>query len=480
MDKTSAVGASPFIATPEIKECFELDEKIHKITQSIFYQCFQCFGVGTEKLIEYENKKNKILETLSTTEATNATDPRAYIELALKLNRDIKDTTESWRYQLLRIGNDKLESSITELTKLSSSDTTLLNPNLISTIHLVYQKTIHPIRFTPNSSLYTIASTLKKSLSSDQIDYNSSISDTKFSSNWMKEPEYSFNLIIGSQTINLTGAGLNTDGSLKACGGFGRVFFGTDENGKEIAVKVAKKTPYDKDMSRLTREADFLLRMQGSSNVLSASQVGFEGEYMFVVMDKLEGMDLYDAMKNEKAPLTNQDKIKILLGVAKGLKELHAKGILHRDIKPENIWVNSSGEAIVLDLGLSSLISEKPKNFHGTMRYMAIEAFKGEEQGTPTDVYALGLLIHKLFTNKILGEDKTKPEKHPYRHRTHNLTIPPGKSSRYMQNKVFYDSLSALTELCLKVKQEDRITVDNLITGLETLSQLLTYQETNP
>merc|ERR1712096_455598 len=59
--------------------------------------------------------------------------------------------------------------------------------------------------------------------------------------------------------------------------------------------------------------------------------------------------------------LSHAVSIDILIDVAKGLKNLHAAGIMHRDIKPENICLHqehSRLRAYVIDMGGSVDIPE--------------------------------------------------------------------------------------------------------------------------
>lgn len=465
MYKTSGVRVSPLIKTSNVEQYFELDEKIHKITQSTFYQRI---GPGKEELLRYQTEKSKLIERLepeSTTKTLNS------IDLVLKINRDIKNITNRRGYQWFSSNKDKLETYIRQLDALvpRNSSPTLSDQNLISTIDLVYQKTIHLIPIPQTGPLYESTKSLKESLSLSTGSPTIFVSTPDFSSAWKRSPDYTFDLTINGRTITLRGAGLNPDKSLKACGGFGRIFFGIDpKTGKEIAVKIARKPPHDTDMSKLELEADFLLRIQGSSNVLSASEVGFDGDHMFVLMDKLQGTDLYDAMENRKAPLSKQEKIKILLGVVIGLRQLHDKNILHRDIKPENIWVTSSGDAIVLDLGLSKPLSSNPRDFSGTSRYMAPEVFVKEEQNASTDVYSFGLLMHDLFTHEILGE-RYIDGKPTYHQRFNDIIVRTKDYKDYSKNPAFYNQLKTLTESCLKIDPTERISVEDLIFQLNGL-----------
>ena len=60
-----------------------------------------------------------------------------------------------------------------------------------------------------------------------------------------------------------------------------------------------------------------------------------------------------------KKTMPIQQKLKILLDVAAGMKYLHGlkpNALIHRDLKPGNVLINSEGQAKVCDFGLSRIV----------------------------------------------------------------------------------------------------------------------------
>ncbi|CAN5351804.1 hypothetical protein BH11PLA2_BH11PLA2_31530 [soil metagenome] len=92
--------------------------------------------------------------------------------------------------------------------------------------------------------------------------------------------------------------------------------------------------------------------------------------------------------------------------LADGLAHAHERGVLHRDLKPANILLADDGRAMLLDFNLAAdaeLDGDAAANPGGTLRYMAPEAISAlmERRGHSdprADVYALGLILHELFT----------------------------------------------------------------------------------
>ena len=57
-------------------------------------------------------------------------------------------------------------------------------------------------------------------------------------------------------------------------------------------------------------------------------------------------------------PLPEEEAVRILLGIARGLAYAHEKGIVHRDIKPENILLTAEGIPRITDWGLGKAVSD--------------------------------------------------------------------------------------------------------------------------
>ena len=117
----------------------------------------------------------------------------------------------------------------------------------------------------------------------------------------------------------------------------------------------------------------------------------------YMVMEYVEGRTLASQVK--AAGALSEDRVReVLDGLAEGLKEVHAAGLLHRDIKPGNVVVRQDGSPVLIDFGAArhamggqsgSLASVL------TPGYAPIEQYPpGNRQGPWTDIYALGALTY--------------------------------------------------------------------------------------
>jgi predicted ATPase/signal transduction histidine kinase len=102
-----------------------------------------------------------------------------------------------------------------------------------------------------------------------------------------------------------------------------------------------------------------------------------------------------------------EELLRLAIGIAQALAELHAAGILHKDIKPGNIVVNrDTGTLKIIDLGIATgLTSEQlshgpAQTLEGTLPYLAPEQTGRMSRSVDhrTDLYALGASLTHLAT----------------------------------------------------------------------------------
>ena len=89
--------------------------------------------------------------------------------------------------------------------------------------------------------------------------------------------------------------------------------------------------------------------------------------------------------------------------MADALSYVHGAAIVHRDVKPENILVADAPTlgytlmAKLADFGVAQFIDGSRLTsdgaIMGTAAYISPEQARGEEVGTPSDVYSLGLVL---------------------------------------------------------------------------------------
>jgi serine/threonine protein kinase len=98
-----------------------------------------------------------------------------------------------------------------------------------------------------------------------------------------------------------------------------------------------------------------------------------------------------------------EEGLSIALRLARAIATLHRAGIIHRDIKPDNVLLERGGGLRLIDLGVVRLpmLEDFPgADIPGTPSYMAPELFDGQSGDEPSDQYALGATLYRMFSGR--------------------------------------------------------------------------------
>lgn len=140
----------------------------------------------------------------------------------------------------------------------------------------------------------------------------------------------------------------------------------------------------------------------------------------YVVMEKVDGQDLFEQMAREK--LTAVESRDVMWNILQGLHSMHSDGRIHRDLKIENVMISEnqipaspggkkSAEFEPCSPKSAKLIdfdtvqdwepsSPKAKDVLGTDGYIAPEAYGGD-YSPASDVYSAGVILFKMMTAKF-------------------------------------------------------------------------------
>jgi eukaryotic-like serine/threonine-protein kinase len=132
----------------------------------------------------------------------------------------------------------------------------------------------------------------------------------------------------------------------------------------------------------------------------------------YVAMERLPGTTLYRRL--DDLPLAYEEA-RVLVGkIADALCALHRQNVVHHDIKPSSVMFRNSGEAVLIDYGLShhnqlpDLLQEEFRVPYGTAPYMAPERLSGVRDDPRSDIFSLGVLLYFFTTGeRPFGESET-------------------------------------------------------------------------
>jgi serine/threonine protein kinase len=135
------------------------------------------------------------------------------------------------------------------------------------------------------------------------------------------------------------------------------------------------------------------------------------GAQPYIVMEQIPGKPLVARVGD--LPLPYADAVAIALKIAQALDDLHGQHVIHLDIKPSNVMFRPSGEAVLLDFGLShhdrlpDLMQEEFRVPFGTAPYISPEQLLGIRNDPRSDLFATGVLLYFFSTGvRPFGESE--------------------------------------------------------------------------
>ncbi len=124
----------------------------------------------------------------------------------------------------------------------------------------------------------------------------------------------------------------------------------------------------------------------------------------YIIMERLPGPSLIKRLG--ELPLPADEVAALGAKIAHALDHIHRQHVVHLDVKPSNILFRPSGEAVLIDYGLSrhdqlpDLMEAEFRVPFGTAPYMAPEQVMGNRHDPRSDLFALGVLMYFFATGE--------------------------------------------------------------------------------
>jgi len=183
-------------------------------------------------------------------------------------------------------------------------------------------------------------------------------------------------------------------------GGMGLVYLVHDQQeDRHKALKILKSSGFDNKQYEYLRY-EFSLQRQLHHPYL-VRVFDFHANPLvgrpFFTMEYVAGKTL-----SQSGDLVQADLLALFVKIARALQLLHTLRILHLDIKPGNVMLREkNGEPVLMDFGISRFAGVAGEGISGTLAYMAPEMMtKRHPVGICSDIFSLGMLFYRLFTQK--------------------------------------------------------------------------------
>jgi tetratricopeptide (TPR) repeat protein len=212
-----------------------------------------------------------------------------------------------------------------------------------------------------------------------------------------------------------------------AAGGMGEVYEAEDtELREQVALKTIRPEIVNnpRTLERFRREIHLAHQIThpNACRIFDLSRHTREdgGEVVFLTMELLAGDTLAQRIRT-RGPIPAAEALPIVRQMVAALEAAHAVGVVHRDFKCGNVVLvpgRSDGEerVVVADFGMAQGDISKDSfatsmteggAIVGTPAYMAPEQVAGEEVNPAADIYALGVVLYEMLTQRLPFEGET-------------------------------------------------------------------------
>lgn len=124
-----------------------------------------------------------------------------------------------------------------------------------------------------------------------------------------------------------------------------------------------------------------------------------------IVMEWIDGRCLTEWL--DHGPVPAEELARLGAAMATAVHSLHLQEAIHLDIKPLNVMIRPSGEAVLVDFGLShhahfpDLLAEEMRRPIGSPPYLAPEQVVGVRCDPRSDIFSVGVTLYELATGKL-------------------------------------------------------------------------------
>ncbi|MCX6857184.1 MAG: serine/threonine-protein kinase [Verrucomicrobia bacterium] len=194
-----------------------------------------------------------------------------------------------------------------------------------------------------------------------------------------------------------------------ASGGMGMVFEAVD---LKLKRRVAMKVIRDAQFARREEAARFRTEMKAIArllhpHIIPVYESGEVDGTPYFTMRLAEGGSLAERLQKLGA-MPPREAATMMAAIAHAVQHAHDRGVLHRDLKPANILLDAEGGPLLADFGLAKQLDGESQLTRsgmqlGTLHYMSPEQADGgaQEITTASDVWALGVLLCQMLTNRL-------------------------------------------------------------------------------
>jgi len=155
----------------------------------------------------------------------------------------------------------------------------------------------------------------------------------------------------------------------------------------------------------LSGVCDALRKVRHPNTVVVYDFVYAEGD-TYILEENLSGTSLEECLSEDRL-FSEEETARLMLRLCDGLEPLHSlqPPLVHNDINPSNIMLREDGSIKLFDFDISRLYKQgagQNTELFGTEEYASPEHYGYGQSEPRTDIYSMGVTMHKMLTGKGL------------------------------------------------------------------------------
>ncbi|XP_027330914.1 probable inactive receptor kinase At5g58300 [Abrus precatorius] len=187
-------------------------------------------------------------------------------------------------------------------------------------------------------------------------------------------------------------------------GSYGTAYKAILEESTTVVVKRLKEVVVGK--REFEQQMEIVGRVGQHPNVVPLRAYYYSKDEKLLVYDYIPSGNLSTLLHGNRAsgrtPLDWNSRVRISLGIAKGIAHIHSVGgpkFTHGNVKSSNVLLNQDNDGCISDFGLTPLmnIPATPSRAAG---YRAPEVIETRKHTHKSDVYSFGVLLLEMLTGK--------------------------------------------------------------------------------